>query len=276
MAITALSFADYHALEAWGSSSLKAMRRGPPARVLWERANPMEDTDDTRRGSAVHSLFITPDEFLGTHAHKPDGMSFATKEGKAWRAAQGGLRILSHDEWTLVEAIVEALRAKRAVADSLAGASMREMSMTATLEGEPVKARPDWIDGEDYITDLKVSRHADRPTTLAYHASAEGWMHQVALYGAVARANGRRVAGGRLAVVAPTAPHYVYCLEVKRNALDLLTLENAATLRQMGECRRRNEWPGTPDAWTPVEPPIFDNESDVSALVGAEEVSDGA
>jgi len=253
---TTLSLGEYHKLPGWGSSSLKAMRRGPPARVVWEQERPSGDTDATRLGSAVHMRVLQPELYGASYAHKPDGMSFATKEGKAWRdCVEDGKVILSHDVGTKVGAISREVLQHITAGESLANSEYREVSMVwvCPSTGELCKARPDWIEG-GYIYDLKVSRHAEGKS-LAYRAYVEGWMHQVTHYRTGAMVLGLKVKGGRLVVVSPTEPHYVYCLEVKIDALDMLELENIATLKAMRECRERGEWEGTPESWVKIEPP---------------------
>lgn len=254
--IHALPFPEYLALERWGSSSLRAMRRGPPARVMWERAHPKEDTDATRLGTAVHCALLTPELYAATYCTKPEGMSFASKEGKAWRddPAREGRTILPFEQGCAVDAIVGALANKAAVIESLERAKHKEASLLwdCPQSGEPCKARPDWIEGK-WIYDLKVSRHAaDRVAMRAYF---EGWMHQLAHYRTGAIVLGLPVRGGRLVVVEPTAPHFVYTLEVKADALDLLEFDNIEALKALAVCRENNDFPGTPDEWIRIEPP---------------------
>lgn len=252
-----ISFADYHALDAWGSGSLKAMKRGPPARVMWERNRGDWDTDATILGSAVHCAFLTPHLYEAEYAIKPAGMNFATKEGKAWRddPVRADQTLLSHDVGATVQAIVAALLAKPAVSASLAKASARELSLVwdCSINGERCKARPDWIEGK-HIYDLKVSRHAGSPY-LALRAFSEGWMSQSAHYRTGAIELGMPIIGGRLVVVEPTAPHFVYTLEIKRDALDLLEIENIETVKMLRDCRVSGVWPGTKDEWVKCEPP---------------------
>jgi exodeoxyribonuclease VIII len=251
-----LSMAEYHELPGWGSSSLRAMRKGPPSRVLWDKAHPSEDTEAMRLGSAVHALLLTPAEYATTYAHKPEGMSFATKEGKVWRDCVGDTKtILPFETGVAVESIVAAVRRHPAAGDSLDKATLREVSLmwACPQTGEACKGRPDWIAGH-WLYDLKVSRHAEG-TSLAFRAYMEGWMHQLSHYRTGCQALGMDVRGGRLVVVTPKEPHYVYALEVKTDALDLLEMENLATLKAMRECREKNDWPGTPETWVKIEPP---------------------
>jgi hypothetical protein len=245
----------YHARPEWGSSALKAMRKGPPARVLWER-NARASSDAMRFGTAVHAAFLEPLAFRDAYACKPDGMSFATKEGKAWRAEQDGKEIVSFDDYFRVQAICDALGSKLGVARALSAATHMEGSIfwTEPLTGEACKGRIDLLT-PTHLYDLKVSRHAG--PGLAYRAFYEGWMHQLAFYrdGLQTVLQERIARDARLIVVSPVAPHFVWTLEVKRDALDLLSIENQQTLHAMGICRRANVWPGTPDEWTLIEPP---------------------
>lgn len=273
MIANTMSFDAYRALDAWGSGSLKAMRRGPPARVLLERDRPSNETDATVLGSAVHCAFLTPELFDTNYAVKPEGMSFATKDGKAWRddPERFGRTLISHEVGDTVTAIVCALYQKEAVRKSITETSMAnakaivdgvspvagaiELSLLweCSTTHENCKGRPDWMDGE-FIYDLKVSRHASG-NSLAYRTYAEGWMHQLAHYRTGAIELGLPVHGGRLVVVEPTAPHFVYTLEVKSESLNMLEAENISTLAAMRECRLSGIWPGTPDDWKKVEIP---------------------
>lgn len=254
-----LSLAEYHSLAAWGSSDLKAMRLGPPALVPWRRANPTPETDATKLGTAAHCRILEPGLFGRIYAHKPEGMSFSSKEGKAWRddPCRAEARILTHDEWVAVEQIAAAFDGKAPASSALDRAVGVEASFVVTdpNTGERIKARPDWFDGEA-IYDLKVSRHAVE-RSVAFQSYIQGWMHQVAFYRDVLRLCGVEVAKGRLVVVAPKPPQHlaVYCVEVKDGALDWLALDNDKTLARLAACRVSGCWPSTPDEWVKVEPP---------------------
>lgn len=269
-----MPFADYHALSAWGSSDLKTFRVGPPAMVPWRRENGSPDTDATRLGTACHARILTPDLFDATYAFKPEGMTFSTKEGKAWRDEQAGKVILTAKEAAVVGGVYAAVSLNARAERSLSGSAYQEASIlwTDPDTGEVCKARPDWYD-EDWVYDLKVSRHAG--PALSYRAYAEGWMHQSAHYrhGLRTLGIGARL-GARLVVVNPKPPHLVYCVTVKDSALDVLTLENVNNLSKMRECRLANDWPGVPGEWTVIAPPdgaILETLG-VIDLSGAEEV----
>lgn len=271
-----LSFPEYRALSAWGSSDLKAFRVGPPARVLWERANERGDTDATRFGTAVHAAVLTPRLYAETYAVKPEGMTFASKDGKAWRDGQQGKTIISAADASRVEAILAAIDAKPAARAALEGGRTESSYLWSDPDtGEACKARADLIDAHGYIYDLKVTRYAG--ARLAWAAYTQGWCHQFAHYRAGLVALGADVPGCRIIAVHPEAPHYVHLAEVRAADLDVMGMENIETLGRMKACREANDWPGTPDEWTRLDIPQYAIESTVGALdlSGAEEVEGG-
>jgi hypothetical protein len=271
-----MPFGDYLAHPAYGSSDLRAFRTGPPAMVPWRRQNREQDTDATRLGSAAHCAILTPDLFAKDYAVKPEGLSFATKEGKEWRATHGGRTIITHDQWLQVRGVHAALCGKLAAFESLHAAVGREWSIFWRCErtGLDCKGRPDWFD-ERSVSDLKVSVIADRDAdSLASAAHRQGWMHQLAHNRAGLQANDYpHVAVGRLVLISPNPPHNVWLLEVCENDMDFLDLDNRNTRLGMAECHRTGNWPGTPDSFRVIELPASAafTESDIE---GALEVSE--
>lgn len=252
-----LSFEDYLQLDRYGSSSLRAMRKGPPAMVKWQREHP-EETSAMRVGSAAHSLILTPILFEQTYCFKPEGMSFATKEGKAWREAHEGYEILTFDETQAVLGISRAFQDKREALSALGSARSIEATVLWDCEASGLrsKGRPDWYTSS-HVYELKISRYAQNAEALPFRAFMEGWMHQLAHNRAGLNACGINADGGRIVVISPKQPHgiLVHLLEVKLDALDLLELENQNTRRKIAECDKSGIWPGTPDSWQLVEPP---------------------
>jgi hypothetical protein len=257
-----MPMAKYRAADAYGASDLKAMRAGPPAMVPWRRANPSKETDATRLGTAAHCAIIEPLSFEKRYAHKPDGMSFATKEGKAWKASvPDGIAILSHDESTQVAQIVAAARGNPRVRGALDAATAKEASLfwNDPDTGLPLKARPDWFIQGDYVYDLKVTRHAGNPGALAFRAYVEGWFHQLSHYEAGLIECGVKVKGARIVAIHPEPPQdaRVYTLEIKEDALSLMHLDNERTIKRIAECHERDCWPGSPEEWTKIDVPAL-------------------
>lgn len=104
-------------------------------------------------GSALDALLTgSPARYV----IKPEGMSFATKEGKAWRAenATDGQDII--DAETMAE-IAAALRPARSAVETLAmihGEPLYQLTLRGEIEGLSVQTRPD-IAYPGYLLDLK-------------------------------------------------------------------------------------------------------------------------
>ena len=255
--IVSMPFDEYLAHPSYGSSDLRTFRFGPPAMVPWCRANREDHTPATRVGEAAHCAILTPDLFAVTYALKPASMKFSTKEGKAWRDEQvaKGIAedmILTDAEAAAVLEIQRAFHGKAAASESLQRAAAVERSIFwDDAYGLPCKGRPDWFD-KRAVYDLKVSIDAEKGIgTVRRKAFTNGWLGQLAHNAAGLRANGQPVKVGRLVVIAPRPPQgiRVWLLEVSDNDLDVLTLENENTSRDMVECHRSGVWPGTPDDW---------------------------
>lgn len=274
-----LPFEDYLRDPSYGSGDIKAYRQGPPARVPWGKEHRSPGSESTRIGIAAHCRILTPDLFAATYAFKPEGMSFATKDGKAWRDDNEGKEILTFDEAQAVRGAVAAFLTKLPAAESVLEAVAKEASLfwDCPTTGLPCKARPDWFDA-DAVYDLKVSIVADRSDSerVAFAAHRAGWFHQLAHNRAGLHLAGyRSIKLGRNVIVSPTPPHVVWLIEVSENDLDLLELENMDARRGMAECHRTGHWPGTPDSWQKVELPASAEiaESDLEGAV--EQPSEG-
>lgn len=273
-----MSFVDYLAHPAYGSSDLRAFRQGPPAIVPWRRDHRDDETSATRIGKAAHCAILTPDLFAASFQVKPEGMEFRSKENKAlrdkWRAE--GRSILSQDEWSQIQQIVRAFHSKAPAAASLESAVACEASVfwKCRTTGLLRKCRPDWWAG-GFAYDLKVSIDAEKSLdSLAYKAHANGWANQLANDRAGLNECGERIKGGRLVVIAPNPPQElrVWMLEYREADLDFLEMENEDACKGIAACERSGHWPGTPDTWQTIELPASAafTESD---LEGALEVS---
>ncbi len=252
---------EYRQWEGFGASDLKAFRIGPPALVPWRRSHPFIETDATRLGTAAHCAIIEPAAFGARFVHKPEGMTFASKEGKDWKASVApGVTILTNDEWIQVRQLVDAFASKPLALESLANATGLEHSLAWSDPdtGLAMKARPDWYEAGGFVTDLKITRHA-AAQSIQLRAFTEGWMHQLAHYQAGLMECGVKIRGGRLVMINPEPPQEfrVYCVELKQDAIGLLHLENERTVAALAECAKSGDWPGAPDEWTQVDVPSF-------------------
>lgn len=91
--------ADYRKAPGVSNSMLKVLReRWSPEYTQLRLRKPKETTEAFAFGKALHASILTP-EIKPTWIIAPEGMSFRTKEGKAWKDAQkqAGLDVIGFD-----------------------------------------------------------------------------------------------------------------------------------------------------------------------------------
>lgn len=145
---------------AYGSSAVEAFGTMGLERWAYEYAGDGRYSGSSSRfaagGGALDALVTANKSFADCFAVKPEGMTFATKEGKAWRDLQGGKEII--DAKQEKEILAALPRTKEAISVLANG---REVSYQVTLRGVvgglEVQTRPDiWIDGDLLdVSDLK-------------------------------------------------------------------------------------------------------------------------
>jgi hypothetical protein len=157
-ALTPPATVNYHALAALSASDLRRGYHTPEA-ALWARLHPTDPTPAMQIGTALHLAVLEPERFAVEVVAKPEGMSFASKEGKAWREAHEGLLVVSED-----------VHARAAVYAAHSPAVLRHLGATAPRFEEPVlwadcvgdcRCKPDcyWLDeaGIPHLASVKTT-----------------------------------------------------------------------------------------------------------------------
>lgn len=145
---------------AYGSSAVEAFGTMGLERWAYEYAGDGRYSGSSSKfaagGGALDALVTANKSFADCFAVKPEGMTFATKEGKAWRDLQGEKEIIDAKQEREILAALP--RVKEAISVLANG---REVSYQVTLRGVvgglEVQTRPDiWIDGDLLdVSDLK-------------------------------------------------------------------------------------------------------------------------
>ena len=242
---------QYHRIAAMSAGGLKRMRQSPAhffgMQIDPLRPDPGEPTAALRNGTLVHCALFEPEQVAARYVTKPDGMSLATKEGKAWRDAQT-LEIV--DAAQMAAALAQA-RAARAVPDLAAllaeGYGESSAFWLDDDTGELCKCRPDWVSpaGDGVIlVDGKTCQDA----------SAEGFGRAIWNYGyhlqaswyidGFEAATGLRVHGFVFAAVESAWPHAAAAYMLGDDVLDHARRENRRLLNLYAECKRTGVWPG--------------------------------
>lgn len=192
MIITDLPISNYHnaihpGKEVWLSkTTLREFSEMGPA--WWKLANIDKVIAKERPGGALQGLaldcYLTEGSaaFYDRFAIKPPDMSFATKEGKAWKAEHEGKEFLSDDDHAIMLDAADAVRRCSRwpeIEKSKAQATIRRHSDGLGLG---LQSRPDWLNvGCGTIDDLKKTANLDtfgkQAIDLSYHlqAAIAGW-----------------------------------------------------------------------------------------------------
>lgn len=170
-----LDAAEYHADPALGSSGIRDLMISPLRYWINSPHNPERQEDDGDSdakdlGAYLHDLLLEG----GTrdYVEKPEGMSFATKEGKAWRDDQAGRVIITHAQARTQRTMWQALRQTGVHERFIDGEP--EVSVFWTEKGgQRCKIRIDYLKGDEAL-DLKTySNSMDKDTeTAVAHAIA--------------------------------------------------------------------------------------------------------
>lgn len=152
---------EYRAHPALNFSLAKHLLTSP-AHFKAAQDEEQEETDAMRIGTLAHAMVLEGKDLRDLYAIKPAGMSFATKEGKAWRDDQT-LPILKEEDAESIPAIAEAIAKNPDAAGMLRGCTMREHPIFFTLHGVECKALLDMAGTDSrvwVINDFKTSQDA--------------------------------------------------------------------------------------------------------------------
>jgi hypothetical protein len=103
-----------------------------------------EDPDKHVLGTLVHAMVLEGKDLRTTYAIKPKGMSFTTKEGKAWRRAQS-LPVLAGEAAERVPRMADALARNKLACSFIERCALREQVIVGMLGGIKCKARIDMV-----------------------------------------------------------------------------------------------------------------------------------
>ena len=181
---------EYHKSKQIGSTNVKPAAKGF-AKLFEHSINNTKSKSTTAmdEGSAVHCKLGEPHLFVRDFATKPKGMTFVTKEGKAWKAENKGKTIISAEFGERLKEIEAAFLKSPAAKYYEAEGSVEESFFWDIAGNERGgKCRPDWISKDrKTIVDLKTTVSADPQSfqksiiSYGYHISAAWYMWGVEL-----------------------------------------------------------------------------------------------
>ncbi|GAA4400483.1 PD-(D/E)XK nuclease-like domain-containing protein [Quisquiliibacterium transsilvanicum] len=242
---------QYHAIQAMSAGGLKRMRKSP-AHFYGMQLDPSrpasgDPTPAMKNGTLVHCCIFEPDAVKGRYVVRPDGLSFSTKDGKAWRDAQS-LEIIDGDQLASARAQAAALRALPDLEPLLAdGYGEASAFWIDEATGELCKCRPDWVSpaGDGVIlVDGKTCQDASPDGFGRAIWNMDYWLQAAWYSDGFEAATGLRVHGFVFGAVESTWPHAAAAYMLSDDVLDAARRENRRLLNLYAECKRTGVWPG--------------------------------
>lgn len=154
-----MTVAEYRAHPALNFSLAKHLLKSP-AHFKAAQDEEQEETDAMRIGTLAHAMILEGKDLRNLYAIKPAGMSFATKEGKEWKAAQT-LPILKEEDSNMIPMAAQAIADNPHASHIMRQCQHRETPIIGTIMGVPCKALLDChgTDGKEWvIDDLKTTQ----------------------------------------------------------------------------------------------------------------------
>lgn len=214
-----------------------------------------EQTPAMRLGSLVHRAVLEPDTYRNAFVIKPEGMNFATKDGKDWKSAQTK-PILTGDDASTVSSIVEAVwrhsYAKRLLKDAVT----EQCLFAEDSHGMLRKGRLDAMIKGSAVPDLKTSASAD-PQEFERSIGKFRYHVQAAYYLDLCKLVGIEKSQFIYIVVEKTPPYAVAVYSLDSEAIELGRMEYQRDLTAVRHCMEKDAWPGFTEDITVVGLPAW-------------------
>lgn len=251
----------YHANKALGSSDIRAFIRSPRLfRDQQEGLTAPTETAAMSFGTLAHLCLLEPVRFAETVIPKPEGMSFATKEGKAWRAENEGRLIVTPREATDLHYMRERLPSE--IRRALASAKT-EVTVRAPMNGLDCQCRVDVWEGPTVggvVYDLKTIKAIEGVDRAIHHLSyhvQQQWYRRV-----IAAETGAKPPAFRFLFVETQAP---YRWRIVQLDLDYIYLADEAIDQAISGIKARTAsgcWDDPEDINIMASPPAWMDASD--------------
>jgi len=240
-AAPAVSGSDLVAYETECPAYAHAFWRGNPARVHREPSASM------MLGTAAHCYILEGAEaFHQRFAVKPDGLSFATREGKAWREAQGDRQTVSFSDHMRIVGMRDGLMKNADARRLLEAGGRAEVTMVARDEetGLTLLCRPDlYIARAGLAVNLKTTAS---PAPNAWRRTAANLRYDLgdAMYRLVASTLGIRRPTHAFMVVGNDEPFIGYVAALSADAASAADQQLRQILRRFAKSVADDSWPG--------------------------------
>ena len=239
---------DYRRQEGVNQSSLKKILESPAhyQAALKQKFLP---TPAMEMGTALHCLSLDGEAaFNGAYVKKPEGLSLATKEGKAWKAEAGRKKVLNtggkDDPWNSVMGMDKSLRRLEWFDPSQKDfIKHNEVSIYWEDFGLQCKARLDRVLIEEGIVlDLKTTDSVE-PEIFTKKVVGLGYDFQAAYYARAAEKAFGKPFKFIFVAIERKAPYTVDLFEVTDEMMEEGVYKVEKALKTYAVCDESDQWP---------------------------------
>lgn len=246
---------EYFSAPGVSNTMLGHLARSPEHLQSYLRGD-VEKTKAMELGTDFHDLLLLDTKPANIEI-KPEGMSFATKEGKAWRdeVQKAGKRIVEADAEKALYGMRESILRNKRLRAALELGEAEKPLFGELLAGTRSKARLDLVPPSAAVIDFKTAR--DASPDFVRSIIDRDYLRQAAYYLDLAKQNGLPHTSFIFVAVEKTPPYSVGIYYLSDDQLEIGRRQYVRLLNLYAECVSKNEWPGYPTDPQPVELPAW-------------------
>lgn len=250
----------YHAAAAIGSSDLRAYIRSPQLFRDMMDGLVQRESPALLFGTASHMALLEPERYAATVAVKPEGMSFATTDGKDWRDAHKGKLIVKAADARHLEFMHARMPAE---VRKILATGKSEVTVRTNIGALACQCRVDCWDIPGRMKyDLKTIRAIESVESaifkLGYHLQDRYYSR------VIAAETGEKAPSSRLLFVESQPPYRWRIVELD---LDFVYLAEAAIDEALAGIAAREKsgcWDDPADLHLVASPPAWANDDDMN------------
>jgi len=261
-------FSDYVQIDAVNHSLLWEMENRSPLHARWKQDHPQEDTPAMRIGRAAHALILEPETFEQRWAVAPD-VDRKTKAGKESYAqfvdGSGDRDVIAASEFESIQEMAKAIEGQRLHKLVRTGKAEVVLIWDDPDTGLRCKGRLDYLHQERglFVIDFKTTECAAEDA-FAYSIQRYGYFSQAAFYCMGCEEVLGQTPGYTWLVAEKSAPYAVAAYQIQSATLNAGTEFCRRALQRYARCAANDEWPGYPDAVTPIDMPRWRIEKEMT------------
>jgi len=236
---------QYHAAEGISNSQLRILAEKTPLHLWCHMHTPPEPpTPAQRMGTLVHRCLLEPDTVEGAFYVKPEGMSFATVDGKAWKKEHTDRPVVATEEEDQIRSMIKSVQS-HPVAKKLFSLGKPEQSIFVKDEhGTLRKGRFDWLsESGNILPDLKTCESA-APDDFEKSIFDYGYFRQAAFYLDLCELIGLDKTAFAFVCVEKSAPYAVAVYNLLDDVIDAGRRLYHRDLQVYRNCVESGKWPG--------------------------------